>query len=69
MLILFIQYKGEIKMSTLLKIGVSVCTGLLSYAACEVIDNYAKDKTCNNLLKISAIQPIAVIGFAVFKKF
>lgn len=55
-------------MSTLLKIGVSVCTGLLSYAACEVIDNYAKDKSCNNLLKISAIQSIALISFAVFRK-
>jgi hypothetical protein len=55
-------------MTGLLKIGVSLCTGILSYAACEVIDNFAEDKTNNNILKICAIQPISVIGFVVFKK-
>lgn len=68
MLILFIQYKGEIKMSTLLKIGISMCSGMLSYASCEVIDNFAEDKMSNRILKISAIQSIALISFAVFRK-
>lgn len=49
-------------------LGITTCSLIISSGVCDAIDSYTKDETCNKVIKICAVQTIALLSFAVTKK-